>query len=316
MDDLISIIVPVYNSEKYLSECIDSILNQTHKNLQVILVDDCSTDSSPKICADYAKRDKRVEVYRTEVNSGQSASRNLGLSHVKGEWVTFADNDDTLDPKMHETLLANSKKYNVLVSGCANKRIENSNVKICNLNNAKSGVYNTYPIIKDILINPCDTWVEVWSKIYHKSLINKLNFPEGCQLEDYMVVLPILYEVKEVYFDNRPFYNWFIRSTSQSSKKFFENRLSYFEITEKLRSYFVSNDAPNGIIDAVYVWELGVKAKLLEDMCKSGNEKFIKFAKSKMNSVSKLIYYANKCSDYKLKSRIHVRLRLLRVKLS
>ena len=314
MEDLISIIIPVYNSEKYLADCLESVCNQTYKNLQIIVVDDCSTDNSGKICDEYAAKDERIEVYRPVKNGGQSASRNLGLKHAKGEWIAFADNDDTLEPEMLEVNLRNALNNKVLISGCANNRIENGNVKVCNINEAKSGMYGTEPLVKNILINPCDTWVEVWTKLYHKSLIKDLVFPEGCQLEDYMVNLPLLLKVKNVYFDNKPLYNWYIRNTSQSNQSFFENRLSYFEVTENLRQKFIENEAPNEIINAAYVWELGVKSKLLEDMCNTRDPKLISVAKEKLDSVKELVQYANKCSEFKLKSKLHIKYRFLKVR--
>lgn len=316
MDELISIIVPVYNSEKYLPECVDSIINQTYQNLQIILVDDCSTDSSGKICDEYAARDNRIEVFHQAENGGQSASRNFGLAHVKGEWIAFADNDDTLEPEMLETLLSNANKYNVKVSGCANKRIEGDKVKICNMDGKPSGLYKTQEIVKKILINPCDTWVEVWTKLYNKSLIPKLNFPEGCQLEDYMVNLPLLLEEKEIYFDNKPLYNWYIRNTSQSNQSFFENRLSYFEVSEKLRTLFIENKASEDIINAAYVWEIGVKSNLLEDMCATKDAKLVEIAKSKLPEVKSLFKFANKCKDFKFKSKLHIKYRFWKIKRS
>lgn len=316
MSDLISIIVPIYNSEKYLPECLDSIVNQTYHNLQIILVDDCSTDSSGKICDEYAAKDKRIEVFHQAENGGQSVSRNFGLAHAKGEWIAFADHDDTLEPEMLETLLSNAKKYNVKVSGCGNKRIENDNVKICNLYNKPSGLYETDDIVKNILINPRDTWVEVWTKLYHKSLIAKLNFPVGCQLEDYMVNLPLLLEEKEIYFDTRPLYNWHIRKTSQSNQSFFENRLSYFEVSENLRKLFIKNKESEDIINAAYVWEICVKSNLLEDMCDTKDSKLINIAKSKLPEVESLFKYANKCKEFKFKSKLHIKYRFWKIKRS
>ena len=314
MDDLISIIVPVYNSEEYLPECIDSIINQTYKNLQIILVDDCSKKSVADICDSYAKKDNRIEVIHRKKNGGQSAARNEGLQHVKGDWIAFADNDDILEQEMLETLLANALKYKVKVSGCANNRIENSTVKICDMNGRPSGIYDTKEIVKNILIDPKDTWVEIWTKLYHKSLIDNLYFPEGCQLEDYMVNLPLLLKVGKVYFDNKAMYNWYIRKSSQSDQMFFENRLTNFEVSGNLRKWFLDNKVDDEIINAAYVWELGVKAKLLEDMCKTGQHKYINNAKEKLSSVQELIPYANKCSEFKLKSKIHIKMRLSKVK--
>ena len=93
MEDLVSIIVPVYNTEKYLSKCLDSIVNQTYKNLEIILINDGSTDNSKAICEDFAKKDKRIQVINKE-NSGVSVSRNKGLSLAKGNYIAFIDADD------------------------------------------------------------------------------------------------------------------------------------------------------------------------------------------------------------------------------
>ena len=102
----ISVIVPVYNTEKFLNNCIESILNQTHKNLEVIIIDDGSTDNSPAICDEYAKKDSRVKVIHKE-NGGVSSARNAGLDIASGEYIGFIDGDDVIEPDMYHFLLAN-----------------------------------------------------------------------------------------------------------------------------------------------------------------------------------------------------------------
>ena len=103
-EPLISIIVPVYNVEKYLSKCIDSIINQTYKNIEIILIDDGSTDSSGAICDKYALVDSRIHVLHIE-NSGVSNARNVGLNHATGDYIGFVDSDDYIEPNMYELLL-------------------------------------------------------------------------------------------------------------------------------------------------------------------------------------------------------------------
>ena len=106
---LISIIIPVYNIEKYLGECLDSILNQTYQNFEIILVDDCSTDSSFNICNEYASKDKRIKVIQNDVNSGGCGiPRNIGLKHIKGDYVTFIDGDDLIPTNYLQVLINNS----------------------------------------------------------------------------------------------------------------------------------------------------------------------------------------------------------------
>ncbi|MBO5360736.1 MAG: glycosyltransferase family 2 protein [Clostridia bacterium] len=107
---LISVIIPVYNVEEYLCECIDSVINQTYKNLEIILVDDGSTDSSGKICDEYAEKDSRISVVHKE-NSGPSKTRNIGIEHAKGEYIYFLDSDDYIELNALE-LLVNTAESN------------------------------------------------------------------------------------------------------------------------------------------------------------------------------------------------------------
>ena len=116
--DLISVIIPVYNGEKFLRDCLDSVLNQTYKNLQIILVDDGSTDSSGQICDEYAARDSRIQVMHCE-NAGQAEARNRGIKAATGEWIGFVDDDDIIEPDMYSVLIQNAKTNNVLISGCS-----------------------------------------------------------------------------------------------------------------------------------------------------------------------------------------------------
>ncbi len=103
---LVSVIVPVYNVEKYLGECLDSILGQTYDNLQIICIDDASPDRSLEIIKDYAERDKRIEYIALSQNKGVGNARNVGLSKVRGEYISWIDSDDVIHPKFVETLLS------------------------------------------------------------------------------------------------------------------------------------------------------------------------------------------------------------------
>ena len=103
MDSLISVIVPIYNSEKYLDNTIKSIINQTYKNLEIILVDDGSTDKSYEICKKYQKKDNRIKLFHQK-NKGVSFARNIGIENSNGEFLTFLDSDDLIDKKMYEKL--------------------------------------------------------------------------------------------------------------------------------------------------------------------------------------------------------------------
>ena len=127
MEELISVIVPIYKVEHYLPKCIDSIIHQTYQNLEIILVDDGSPDNCPEICDEYAKRDKRIKVVHQE-NGGLSAARNSGVEMANGEFLCFVDSDDYIHPKMYEILYKNLKKFKADISICDyNVVFENQN---------------------------------------------------------------------------------------------------------------------------------------------------------------------------------------------
>ena len=117
MNPLISLVIPVYNVEKYLDKCMESVLAQTYDNYEVILVDDGSTDNSGKMCDEYAERDSRVTVYHQK-NSGVSVARNVGIENAKGEFISFIDSDDWVDESYLEKLVNAQIKYNADLTIC------------------------------------------------------------------------------------------------------------------------------------------------------------------------------------------------------
>lgn len=171
--DLISIIVPVYNVERYLERCLDSIINQTYKNIEIILVDDGSTDTSGEICDRYADADGRVCVYHTE-NSGVSKARNLGLKKFKGEYCTFVDADDLVLPEYIEKLYNTIIENNVRMSLCRAYDCIEMDVKTVWQTNM--GLTRIIPVDENYdFTNVYTHWV-VWGTLYHKSLLKGLKF--------------------------------------------------------------------------------------------------------------------------------------------
>ena len=129
MNYLISVIVPVYKAEKYLNQCIESIVSQTYQNLQIILVDDGSPDNCPAICDDWAKKDRRIVVIHKE-NGGQSSARNVGLDIARGEYVGFVDADDFIDHDMYEILLHSLVSTNVDIVCCGSRIVNEKGIKL------------------------------------------------------------------------------------------------------------------------------------------------------------------------------------------
>ena len=149
--NLISIIIPVYNVEKYLAKCLDSVLNQTYKNLEIILVDDGSKDNSGAICDEYAKRDNRIIVVHQK-NSGVSKARNLGMSMATGDYIGFIDSDDTIEANMYEVLLKNAIESGAEISYCGLKQIQLDGKIDYSNNTLEKRVVKKEEAIKDIFL--------------------------------------------------------------------------------------------------------------------------------------------------------------------
>ena len=167
---LISVIVPVYNVEKYLDKCIESIVNQTYKNLEIILVDDGSPDNCPKMCDAWAEKDSRIKVLHKE-NGGLSDARNAGIEYSNGEYVCFIDSDDWIDRDMIESLLNSAIKHNVDVVSCGfyYEYLDRETVII-----KSNAQVLTDDIVKMYILDKIRP--EVCSKLYSKKCIGGLRF--------------------------------------------------------------------------------------------------------------------------------------------
>lgn len=215
---IISVIVPVYNAEKYLSQCIDSILNQTFKKIELILVDDGSKDSSGNICEKYGKRDPRIKVIHQE-NKGQAAARNRGVLNAKGEWITFVDADDMIQQQMLEYLYRAVDSTKVKLALCKVKESE-----ICPTDFNENQEYKCIEIKVDEnrLLQFCtkdhndatDNYV-YWiacGKLIHRSLIEEFPFKKGRIYEDNAVVFKWLYSAGNIAACNNLMYFYYVNS--------------------------------------------------------------------------------------------------------
>ena len=186
----LSIIIPVYNVENYLRECLDSITNQTLKNMEIICIDDGSSDNSPNILKEYSKKDKRIKII-TKKNGGQATARNLGIKEAKGEYITFVDSDDFIEPTMMEKLYTKAKDNNLDIAMCKIATYNNQTEEIKdNVWYYMLGVFRDFE--KDIFNHKdtkeftCNIAVTPYNKIYKTTLLkeNNILFPEGLIFED------------------------------------------------------------------------------------------------------------------------------------
>lgn len=186
--ELISVIVPVYNVADYLEQCLDSILNQTYKEFEVILVDDGSTDTSYSICDEYVKRDSRFHLFRQE-NKGLSAARNAGLELCRGGYVTFVDSDDFVSPEYLQRMIENLKQADADIAICEHYRLENGTFYFQKHDLNDREIISSRDAFKRIhQVN----YAVAWGKLFKSSLFRYVRFPVGRVYED-SFTLPKLY---------------------------------------------------------------------------------------------------------------------------
>ena len=199
MKELISVIIPIYMVEKYLNKCIDSVINQTYKNLEIILVNDGSKDNCKKICEEYAKKDSRIKIINKS-NGGLSDARNKGLEVSNGKYIGFVDSDDYISKDMYKNLYENIIKYDADIAICEyievnengenikeNKKIIENGVKIYSREEAM------YKLLEDNEITN-----HVWNKLYKSSLFKDIEFPKGLKFEDIAVMYKLIDKANRV----------------------------------------------------------------------------------------------------------------------
>lgn len=204
----ISIIVAVYNIEAYIAHCIESLCSQTYRNLEIILVVDGSTDSSGKICEEYAKKDDRIQVVYRE-NGGLSAARNTGIEKATGEYITFVDGDDWVEETMYETMAELAGKYNADLVACRYKCIYRDSVK--DGSTGKVTVYTRpYEMLLQYLKEDEAYLIQhaAWNKLYKRELLGEERFPEGEWYEDVVFSARILSRVHTGVYVDTAFYNY------------------------------------------------------------------------------------------------------------
>ena len=269
---MISVIVPVYNVEPYLRKCLDSIINQTYKDMEILIVDDGSTDGSGDICDEY-KTDKRVRVFHTE-NRGLSCARNVGLDNAKGDWIGFVDSDDWIEPEMYELLLKGAEETGADIVEC--------------------GVFVEFkartiqiPAIQDIV---CETDAiealirrkiknQVWNKTWKADCYTDIRFPEGCNYEDISTVYKIVQKAR-VTGINGNYYHWRQRASSIShrhNKKDLEDgciayKKRYDDLHDCISSEAVAISLRQCADKIMQVWAWNLKSKCSQECLNEMNE--------------------------------------------
>lgn len=240
----ISVIIPVYNVEKYLLECLDSVINQTYKNLQIILVDDGSTDSSGKICDVYAEKDNRITVVHQK-NAGAGAAKNTGLELIDGDYFSIIDSDDYIELDMYEKMVNSLEKYNADIVQCLFR-----NVYVNDSFDRKYKIKGNYPKVltsKSFLKEYLYDWKYAIfaNKVFKSSLLKEIRFPVGRKIDDEFFTYKLVCNAKKVVNIDNILYNYRMRKTSVMNEND-TDRLIYDRIDCFIERYnYVSDIYPS-----------------------------------------------------------------------
>ena len=218
---LISVIVPVYNVEEYLPRCLDSIINQTYKNLEILLIDDGATDNSGKICDEYALKDNRIRVFHKE-NGGVSSARNLGLDNATGEYISFIDSDDYVELEYFELLSDLCLETGAEISMCGTIYVPHRQVSAICFNELKYIIESQNFSFTGEYGVSTDT---VWAKIFKKEILQGIFFnPSLFVGEDSLFVAQAIKNSKKISINTTAMYSYFLRENSALHAKEFNDK--------------------------------------------------------------------------------------------
>ncbi len=254
MKPKVSIIVPIYNMERYLKRCLNSLVNQSLTELEIITVNDGSKDNSLGILREYASRDSRFKVIN-QTNQGVSSARNAGLDRAKGEFIGFVDPDDWIDERMYQTLYEQAKSIEAEIAMCSYVREFGTHSKDKEFDLPKRRIFDKEEVrellrrlvgpINEEVGNPemLDAWGTVWSKIYRSDLIQEyrvrfVDLKEIGTNEDSLFNLNVLYLAQKLIFMNQPLYHYWRENDQSITSNYKPNLVNqFFKLYEKMGSF-------------------------------------------------------------------------------
>jgi len=243
--ELISVIVPCYNVSKYVSKCLDSILNQTYKNLEIILVEDCSTDNTLEILKEYEKKDKRIKLIKNKKNGGLSHARNVGIKESTGKYIGFIDSDDYIDLDFYEKLYTSIKENRSEIAICDMKVVYEEK-KVEQISKCYTGTkFNLLNIVNSGLA------ASACNKLFKKDLISKYEFAEGKVNEDIAVVIPALVNAKLISYVDKVYYYYVQRGGSIQNSGFSDKRFDIFYGVDTTLDRIKNNEQYEKLKDAI-----------------------------------------------------------------
>ena len=298
MQELISVIIPVYKVGEYLERCVDSVINQTYTNLEIILVDDGSPDNCGKICDEYAEKDNRIKVIHKE-NGGAASSRNKGLDISTGRYICFVDSDDYVEKGFIERLYTLVTEKDADIAQCS----------YCETTGDSAGfVYSDGGVsilCGEEMINDlyCDgerhiATVVLWTKIYKREIFNQLRLPEGIMYEDEAIMPKILCSAKKIVVSQDRPYAYFMSENSVMRTPFSVKKLDYITALEyrmkfyreKKMDVYIDDDMRRLMLKCIVYSQETDSRKLKKELLKQSHKYFRYVIKSDMSLKRKIRY--------------------------
>lgn len=290
----ISLIIPIYNTERYLEKCLESAVNQNYKNMEIICVDDGSTDDSGHILDDFAGKYKAIVAIHQE-NGGESNARNRGLSVACGDYIGFMDCDDWIEPDMYSRLKDTLEAYDVdMVASGWIKEFPGRSVTVGNRGQVKHGVINQDEILKYVYHRDnYQGFAYMWNKLYRREALygedgNFLKFHEDLKLGgDIVYLAQILMNVKSAVYMEAPFYHYRQRSESGSHSRDVETWLGCLTAYDRVIGIFQHNSVSDEILNLVKRFQVYHSTNVAEIAFQSHNKEGLDICQSYMKRYEK-----------------------------
>lgn len=304
---LISVIVPVYNAEKYIKKCLDSIINQTYRNLEIITVDDGSTDNSGLICDEYAKKDSRIIVIHIN-NSGVSAARNQGLKIAKGDYIGFVDSDDYISENMYEMLFSAMKKDDADLVCCNYIQVNEQGIPFSDQQlPIKDECITAEEALSYFILWGC-YYVAPCNKLYKAHIFHTLTFPVEKRYEDLYIIHKIISQCNKISHVSKVLYYYARHEGSFTLEKFNIQEFDFAEAMINIYKYARHNHYPD--LKDYCVRRLSYKFEEYWEQIKMNSAYKKRYSEIKRESLF-LLYEKAAWKDYNIKGKLWNRVRFL-----
>ncbi len=308
-ENKVTVVLPIYNVEKYLDRCINSVINQTFKNLEIILVNDGSTDNCLKICEKYKNIDDRIIIINQR-NKGLSAARNSGIIKATSKYICFIDSDDYIEKDMIEYLYNGMKRYNSQITCCGFTNIYENGIKE-KITRPKKAIVYTKEEALDIHLISGYIDVVAWNKLYDIELFKNVKYPEGLLYEDMLTTYKLIYNSNKVVLLPESKYYYCKRSSSIGGADFSEKTLKLIEACDEVYNFITQNyKRCKNIKIAIIQWYIVVFNKMI--ISNYENNKILRKIKKYIINNFYYILISNKIS---LKRKFQIFLILFETKL-